>query len=35
MCEACAVECAKHENDHCQECSKVCRQCAEECRRMV
>jgi Domain of Unknown Function (DUF326) len=32
ICDACAVECAKHEHDHCQQCARACRTCAEECR---
>ena len=36
VCEACAVECAKHERmQHCRECAEACRRCAEECRRMA
>ncbi|WP_375162434.1 four-helix bundle copper-binding protein [Bacillus sp. V3B] len=34
MCDACAVECAKFQDAHCQACAKFCRQCAEECRKM-
>lgn len=35
LCEACANECAKHEIDHCQECTAACRRCAAECRRLI
>jgi hypothetical protein len=34
ICDACAAECEKHENEHCQECARACHQCAEECRHM-
>lgn len=32
ICEACAAECGRHENDHCQACAKACRECAEACK---
>ena len=32
MCEACAVECEKHDHDHCKLCAQICRECAEDCR---
>ncbi|MCD7901773.1 MAG: four-helix bundle copper-binding protein [Bacteroides sp.] len=32
VCEACAEECSKHQNEHCQECAKMCKECAEVCR---
>ncbi|QBP41255.1 four-helix bundle copper-binding protein [Paenisporosarcina antarctica] len=35
ICEACAVECEKFKDDHCQECAKICRSCAEICRKMA
>jgi hypothetical protein len=25
VCEDCAMECEKHDMDHCQQCAKVCR----------
>jgi len=28
-CEACAVECGKHANDHCEKCAEACEKCAE------
>ncbi|WP_153126007.1 four-helix bundle copper-binding protein [Peribacillus tepidiphilus] len=34
ICDACAIECAKFQDTHCQECANLCRQCAEECRKM-
>lgn len=34
ICDACAAECSKHENDHCQACAKACRECAAACRTM-
>jgi len=33
--EACAVECEKFKDTHCQECAKICRECAEACRNMA
>lgn len=35
ICEACAVECDKHEMDHCIDCAEACRECAEICRKMA
>lgn len=35
ICEMCAEECEKHDEDHCQKCAEACRKCAEECRRMI
>lgn len=35
MCEACALECATHPQDHCQACAEACRRCAEACRMMA
>ena len=36
VCEACAVECEKHQNmEHCKACAEQCRKCAEECKKMV
>lgn len=34
ICEACAVECAKHPAEHCQRCAEACRACAAECLKM-
>lgn len=34
-CELCALECAKHEHEHCQITAELCRNCAAECRRIV
>lgn len=31
VCRECAVECAQHENDHCQACAEICTHCANEC----
>ncbi len=31
ICNACASECAKHDNEHCKHCAEVCRKCAETC----
>jgi hypothetical protein len=35
ICEACAAECERHNNEHCSECAAACRKCAEECRRIT
>ena len=34
VCDACAAECGKHDNDHCRMCAEACKKCADECRRM-
>lgn len=31
ICLACAEECSKHDNDHCQKCAEACRRCADAC----
>lgn len=35
ICEECAVECKKHEHDHCQICAEKCRQCANDCSKYL
>lgn len=35
ICDACAVECAKFQDAHCQQCAEACRKCADECRKMA
>lgn len=35
ICDACAVECAKFQDAHCQQCAEACRKCADECRKMT
>ncbi|MFT8320100.1 MAG: four-helix bundle copper-binding protein [Bacillus sp. (in: firmicutes)] len=35
ICEACAVECRKHEHKHCQYCADICTQCAEACKNFM
>lgn len=32
ICDQCSMECAKHDNRHCRECSDICHNCANECR---
>jgi hypothetical protein len=32
VCDACAVECERHEHEHCNLCAQMCRECAEDCR---
>lgn len=34
MCDACAAECGKHDNEHCRECAAACKKCADTCRSM-
>jgi hypothetical protein len=34
VCDACAAECEKHDNDHCRKCAKLCKECAKECREI-
>ncbi|MDX1761509.1 MAG: four-helix bundle copper-binding protein [Christiangramia sp.] len=31
VCNACADECGKHDNQHCQDCAKACRECVKAC----
>ncbi len=35
ICDACALECAKHDNIHCRECSDICHNCANQCRTVL
>jgi len=35
VCEQCAEECGKHQNEHCQDCAKACRECAEACKAAI
>ncbi|HYC87030.1 MAG TPA: four-helix bundle copper-binding protein [Chryseosolibacter sp.] len=35
ICDACAFECARYDNDHCQRCADACRRCAAECHAMA
>ena len=32
VCEACAMECSKHEQYHTQQCALACHRCATACR---
>lgn len=32
VCELCAAECERHDNDHCRLCAEMCRECAADCR---
>src|SRR5262245_51440963 len=34
-CDACSVECEKHEHEHCRRCAEACRACSEQCRQMA
>jgi len=31
-CEACAEECARHDDAHCRLCAEMCGECARDCR---
>lgn len=31
-CDMCAIECSRHNDEHCQNCAKACRECAKACR---
>ena len=31
VCEICAEECERHDNDHCRLCAEMCRECARDC----
>lgn len=31
ICEICAAECDKHDNEHCRLCAEMCRECARDC----
>jgi len=35
ICEACASECKKYSDNHCQKCAVACRRAAEEYRKIV
>ncbi len=34
ICDDCSLECAKHDNQHCRECSDICHNCANQCRNI-
>jgi hypothetical protein len=31
VCEACAIECEKHDHEHCKLCAQICRECSDDC----
>ena len=33
VCDWCAIECDKHDHEHCRLCAQICRECAEDCRK--
>lgn len=33
--EACAEECAKHDNAHCRRCERMCRETLEDCHKAL
>lgn len=35
ICGECAVECEKHDKDHCQLCAQACRRCEDHCRNYL
>jgi hypothetical protein len=32
VCDECALECEKHDHEHCKLCAQMCRECAADCR---
>jgi hypothetical protein len=32
VCDSCAVECDRHDHEHCKLCAQMCRECAGDCR---
>ena len=34
VCDECATECRKHDNEHCKRCAEACEACAKACREM-
>ena len=34
ICDECATECRKHDNEHCKRCAEACEACAKACREM-
>ena len=34
-CEICADEYANHNMEHCKLCETMCRECAEDCRKVL
>ncbi|MBS7528960.1 four-helix bundle copper-binding protein [Hazenella sp. IB182353] len=35
ICEACGMECKKHQHVHCQRCAEACFKCAEACKQLT
>lgn len=35
ICQLCAEECDKHEEDACQQCAAACLLCSEACRKLT
>ncbi|MCL6614307.1 MAG: four-helix bundle copper-binding protein [Firmicutes bacterium] len=35
ICDACAAECDRFQDQHCRACADECRRCADECRKMT
>jgi hypothetical protein len=33
VCDECAIECERHDHEHCKLCAQMCRECAADCRR--
>ncbi len=34
-CRLCAVECERHDHDHCRLCAEMCRECADDCEKAL
>ncbi len=35
LCDACGMECGKHNNVHCEKCAEACLHCAQECLKVA
>lgn len=35
LCDACGMECGKHNNAHCEKCAEACLHCAQECLKVA
>jgi hypothetical protein len=32
VCDACHVECGRHDHGHCEKCAAICAECSDACR---
>jgi len=35
LCDACGIECGKHNALHCEQCAEACLRCARECLKIA